>query len=60
MGPVADRFLNPHRTINETQWKAIQANAKAAALRAIALGSPAGLTVLEQGYYFSLSKSHTK
>jgi len=42
---------NPHRSINETEWQFIQANAKANAITAVAAGSPEGLTALELGYY---------
>ncbi len=50
---------NPHRSINETEWKTIQDNAKAKAITAISAGSSVGLTVLEQGYYAALSAKHS-
>lgn len=46
---------NPHRSINETEWKTIQDNAKANAITAVAAGSDEGLTALERGYYKVLS-----
>ncbi len=49
---------NPHRSINETEWKTIQANAKANAMTAVAAGSSTGLTALERGYYTVLSGQH--
>lgn len=50
---------NPHRPVNETEWLAIQANAKANAMTAVATGSDQGLTALERGYYKVLSAKHS-
>ena len=50
---------NPHRPVNETEWLAIQANAKANAMTAVATGSDQGLTALERGYYKVLSTKHS-
>lgn len=49
---------NPHRSINETEWLAIQNNAKAKAITAAAAGSPDGLTALELGYYQVFTSKH--
>ena len=50
---------NPHRPVNDTEWQAIQANAKANAITAISAGSDVGLTALERGYYKVLSAKHS-
>ncbi len=50
---------NPHRPVNETQWLAIQANAKANAMTAVVAGTAEGLTALERGYYKVLSLKHS-
>ena len=50
---------NPHRPVNETEWLAIQNNAKANAMTAVAAGSDVGLTALERGYYKVLSAKHS-
>ena len=42
---------NPHRPVNDTEWNAIQENAKSKALQAVSAGSPHGLTSLERAYY---------
>lgn len=56
---MPDTFRNPHRSINETEWQAIQCNAKANAMTAVAAGSDKGLTALERGYYKVLSIKHS-
>ena len=53
---MPDTFRNPHRPVNETQWLAIQNNAKANAITAVAAGSSTGLTALELGYYQALTR----
>ena len=50
---------NPHRPVNDTEWKAIQANAMANAMTAVAAGSDVGLTALERGYYKVPSLKHS-